>query len=192
MNSKLLLALLLTAPAGFTYAETVAPTEIVDEQTGFYVGGGLSSTSLKIESESSQSGMGFGVYGGYNFTPWLGLELSLYASGDLGENNTDVAAATFSLTPKFTIPLNDVVSLYGKVGISSMAIVIEDDSYWYDEELSGVGLTYGIGISAAITKGLIIRASFDKTSAEVESDSYYNYEVDADLSQFTVGLHYQF
>lgn len=161
------------------------------DTTGFYVGGALNK--IKIDGDDftdSLSGIGFGAYGGYNVNDWFGLEANLFATGDLGNDYVNVSAGVLSFTPKFTLQINDVFSVYGKVGIASMAVIVED--YNSEEDFSGFGWTYGIGIHAAVTDHLNIRVSYDITTGDLDADEYYINDIDANIKQFAVGVHYQF
>ncbi len=170
-----------------------AQVSAATDTTGFYVGGALNKVTIDGDDfTDSQSGTGIGAYGGYNFNDWFGLEANLFATGDLGDRDVDVSAGALSFTPKFTAQINDVFSVYGKVGIASMAIVLDGNGF--DEDLTGFGWTYGVGVNAAVTEHLNIRVSYDVTTGELDADNNrlgLN-DIDTDIKQFAVGVHYQF
>lgn len=159
------------------------------DTTGFYVGGALNRVTADA-FDGSETGTGVGVYGGYNFNEWFGLEANLFATGDLGDRDVDIGAGALSFTPKFTAQINDIFSAYAKVGIASMALVIDDGSD--DEDFTGFGWTYGVGVNAAVTEHLNIRVSYDVTTGDLEADRHNSIDIDTDIKQFAVGLHYQF
>lgn len=160
------------------------------DRTGFYVGGEIGAIEAK-EGGESESGQSFGAYGGYNFNDWFGLEATLYGTNDLADNDfASVNAAAFSVAPKFTVVLNDTFSLYGKVGVSSVAVVI--DSAFRDVDYSGYGVTVGAGVNAALTESLNLRLGYDYTNVDLDSDDFGAADFDVDLSRFTLGMHYQF
>jgi len=161
-----------------------------NDHTGFYVGGSLGQ--LKVKADGSESGVGFGAYGGYNFNEWFGLEANMFVSGDLGDGGTDVGAGTFAFTPKFTYQINDTFSVYGKVGISSMAVVVRPD-YLRDEDFTGFGWAYGVGVNASMTENLNVRLGYDVVTGELDSEySNGGQNIDTDISNFALGMHYQF
>lgn len=168
-----------------------------NDHTGFYVGGSLGQLKAKADSsksgdESSESGVGFGAYGGYNFNEWFGLEANMFVSGDLGDSHTDVGAGTFAFTPKFTYQINDTFAVYGKVGIASMAVVSRPD-YLRDEDFTGFGWAYGVGINASMTENLNVRLGYDVVTGELDSEySNSGQNIDTDFSNFALGVHYQF
>nr|WP_299803139.1 porin family protein [uncultured Shewanella sp.] len=179
-----LVALAITAMTASVMANAAT------DRTGFYVGGELGAVSAKAEGET-ESGQSYGVYGGYNFNEWFGLEGTLYATNDLIDNQyASVNAAAFSVTPKFTLVLNDTFSLYGKVGISSVAVVI--DAPFSDIDYSGFGITLGAGVNAALTESLNLRLGYDYTPTDLDSDDFGAEDFDVDFSRVTLGMHYQF
>ena len=162
-----------------------------NDHSGFYVGGSVGQLKLKAEG-NSDSGIGYGIYGGYNFNDWFGLETHMFLSGDLGGNGQDKGAGYLALTPKFTYQIDDTFSVYGKIGIASMAVVFERDNQ-RDEDLSGFGVVYGVGINASVTENLNIRLGYDIVKGDLDSDFPFNRkDIDTDISSLALGVHYQF
>ncbi|QDZ89378.1 porin family protein [Shewanella decolorationis] len=161
------------------------------DTTGFYVGGALNRVTVDA-FDDSESGTGLGVYGGYNFNEWFGLEANLFATGDLGDKDVDISAGAFSFTPKFTMQINDMFSAYAKVGVASMAVKVE--ALGFDEDFTGFGWTYGVGVNAAVTEHLNVRLSYDVTTGDLDADhNYLNVKnIDTDIKQLAIGVHYQF
>jgi len=155
------------------------------EDTGWFVGGSLGQFETEFEGGDSVKDNGSGIYGGYNFNKWFGLEGSF---GSVEHGDYDISIGSLSVAPKLTLVINDVVSLYAKVGLSVVALI--DDEY--DEDWSGIGQTYGVGAQFGITKGLKLRIGYDLIDVTLENDDYDDLEVDADLTQTTLGVHYQF
>ncbi|QSX29912.1 porin family protein [Shewanella cyperi] len=171
-------------------AAVLASTSALAEtdKTGFYIGGAVNQVKLSVDNDFSESGVGLGAYGGYNFNEWFGLESNLFASGDLGEDGVDIGAGAWTFTPKFTVQFNDMFSGFAKVGLASMAVVVDTD--FGDDDFTGVGLTWGLGLNAAINEHLNIRLSYDRSSGDLDGDFADN--LDADISQIALGVHYQF
>jgi opacity protein-like surface antigen len=165
------------------------PVIAENDHTGFYVGGAVNNVEFKVDDAEKTTGLG--IYGGYNFSHWFGLEANLFASGNLGDDEADVIAATFTVTPKFTWQFNDTFSGYAKIGLASMALAI--DTPYSDTTFSGVGITYGVGLTASVTENLNIRLSYDVTRGDLESDDYnWVNDLDSEIKQLALGLHYQF
>lgn len=185
MNKLSIVAISLLSAFAATQVSAATDT------TGFYVGGALNRVTAGA-FDGSETGTGVGVYGGYNFNEWFGLEANLFATGDLGDKDVDISAGALSFTPKFTAQINDIFSAYAKVGIASMAVNV--DGYGYDEDFTGFGWTYGVGVNAAVTEHLNIRVSYDVTTGDLDADRSYLglKDIDTDIKQFAVGVHYQF
>lgn len=179
------LCAVLAAPA---FANTDALSSTSDNR-GFYIGGAVNKTELGSgDISGSADATGFGIYGGYQFNDWFGLESNFFAA-DVGEDDLDVVAGALTFTPTFTARFNETFSVFAKVGVASMAVVV--DGYGEDFTASGFGLTYGIGLNAAITENLNLRVSYDMSKGDIDEDSYID-DVDAEIEQLALGLHYQF
>ncbi|WP_252007912.1 porin family protein [Ferrimonas sp. SCSIO 43195] len=160
------------------------------DQTGFYVGGFVSSTTLEVE-DFDKSEAGFGAYGGYNFNEWFGLESTLFVTSDYKLEDEDEAyAAAFTIAPKFTAVINDTFSVYGKLGLASMLVSV--DTRLGDQDFYGVGFMWGLGVNAALTDNLNLRLGYESMSGDLEHEDFSRIEIDTDLSQINLGLHYQF
>ena len=73
-------------------------------------------------------------------------------------------------------------------------MAVNVDGYGYDEDFTGFGWTYGVGVNAAVTEHLNIRVSYDVTTGDLDADRSYLglKDIDTDIKQFAVGVHYQF
>ncbi|AVT47947.1 porin family protein [Shewanella baltica] len=174
-------------------ALATAQASAANDTTGFYVGGALNKVTLDGDDVTdSRSGTGLGAYGGYNFNEWFGLEANLFATGDLGNKDVDASAGALSFTPKFTAQINDIFSVYAKAGVATMLVKFESNGQKLD--FTGFGWTYGAGVNAAVTEHLNIRVSYDVTTGKLDADNNslgFN-DIDTDIKQFAVGVHYQF
>ncbi|WP_298773309.1 porin family protein [uncultured Shewanella sp.] len=192
MNKYCGSALLLMGLLGS--ASVVAETD----REGFYVGGDIGSTELDFDGGVSHDAeYSVGVYGGYHFNDWFGVEGHLFGTGDYSnDSDFDSHASAFSIAPKLTLAFNDIFSAYVKAGLAYMVISNEVDTVYgtYTNDLSGVGYVFGAGVNAAVSDNLVLRVAYEKTSGdlEFEHDFYYYDDISTDLSQFSVGMHYQF
>ncbi len=170
--------------------------------TGWYIGGaiGHQSSELKDSATSKSTDASFGVFGGYNFQPWFGLEGSFY----LGETDVDGSSSlrsagfgVLSITPKFTLAINDAAALYVKAGLASIGYSEEYRSgsrysRSNTESWSGAGTSLGIGAEYRIHNGVKIRLSYDQFRATLEDVDDYYADIDAELFQTSFGVYYQF
>jgi opacity protein-like surface antigen len=173
------------------------------DNTGWYVGGFFGNQSSDIEKTSrtiSDSHYTFGALAGYHFTPWFGLESTLFtnnqdASKSSALRSTGTIGVTF--TPKVTWEINNRLSVYAKAGLSSLAYYEEYRSdRRFDEDDTdtwrGVGSTYGVGANLSLSANTWLRLSYDKHQARVDDADNKLSDIDLDLAQTSVGLYYQF
>lgn len=208
MLTKAAMALLLTA-AGLPAAHAADETASSRDNRGWYIGGELSyadgESELRNEPKLSENGVGFGVYGGYNFSDWFGLEGNTFQSDNMADNRTNLASAEFftlSFMPKFTVNFNEKVGLYFKAGPTYVLYTEEyDDDYYYswddDADWSEVMLGAGIGMVFDIQNGVKMRLSYDHVSGTLDETWYDDNDtpsnrVDVTLGRFALGVHYQF
>lgn len=195
------------------------------DREGFYVGGDLgyalvSNDAYDFFDKADESNTSFGLYTGYNFSDWFGLEAS-YFQIDLSDNyygedngyfaydvNIKQDASVLSLAPIFSYAFNDTYSLYTKIGINYMFSRqdISGEMSFYDSsnssfgtklDYSGIGYVIGAGLRMAVTESLNIRLAYEfvSTSLEYDDDNYDDYsydDIDVNVSRFSLGMHYQF
>lgn len=165
------------------------------EDTGWFVGGSIGQAKSELDGGWKTTDTSLGIYGGFNFTKWFGLEAA-FLSAEKKKYDFDFSLGSLSLTPKFTLAINDAVSLYAKAGLSSVVLTVEyEDEDFGDEseDWSGIGTSYGIGAQFHIVNGVKLRISHDVISADLESDDYdYDDDLETDIAQTSVGVHYQF
>lgn len=164
------------------------------EYTGFYVGAAYGLVSVD-GSEFDDDDDAPQIYAGFQVTPYFGIEGSYMdfgkARGDVLQMETD----GYSLALTGRIPVNERFALYAKVG-----------QFWWDsdvsvrntglgESFSGDELTYGVGLSFAITPALDLRLSYDRLDVDLDRDEIgpvarANFESDVDVA--ALGLTFKF
>jgi outer membrane immunogenic protein len=205
-------ALLVTSFSSFSQ-ETAQ--EMASDNVGWYVGGLVGQVSSEFGGGPKEDDTKFGIYAGYNFTSWFGLEGVLFrAKQGIYANSyfNPTSMLSFSVTPKFTLAINDAFALYAKVGLS--VITYSTDYIYYQQNADyndfgprnsanradgdawgGGGETLGVGAEFRIAKGVRLRLAYDYVDAEIENldyDYYYEDDLDVELSQASLGIHYQF
>ncbi|WP_016955117.1 outer membrane beta-barrel protein [Catenovulum agarivorans] len=96
------------------------------DKTGWYVG----VLAGQVKNHSADGLGQAGLYGGYHFTEWFGLEQQYWRSEEIG--NTDMAFSSLDIAPKFSLQLSSFVSLYVKAGVSFT--MLDDGDYDYDDD----------------------------------------------------------
>ncbi|MBE9504533.1 MAG: porin family protein [Proteobacteria bacterium] len=186
-----------------------AETQIDDK--GWFTGIFTGYASTKVETNNvftqNNNTVIYGLYGGYNFTKWFGLEGKFMATDDVADNRTDLKHAKFSsiiLTPKLTYRFNDRNSMFFKTGIAWLVYTEEYEGFWSTRrQLNKFGKYYwrggviplSIGMQIDIVKGLKCRISYDRMAGQLNADSTFKGRlpnVNVELNQVLAGLHYQF
>ncbi len=174
----------------------VIPQSLANEEqdtSGFYLGGHIGSISTEFGGSDLKNGTVFGVYGGYDFNHWLGVESNFLLSNNIGKNNVDVYAGVLSIAPKISYQINDSISIYSKVGIASLALELSDSTG--SNTYSDLTWTYGFGVNVDITNNIAARLSYDVISGEVENENYFatgRNDIDVDMKLLMLGVQYHF
>lgn len=154
-----------------------------DAGTGWYGGGGVGVSTVKDDATGNgyainrdTSDTGYRIFGGYRFTPHLGVEGSYL---DLGKEKFDwrynpsesgagtIAARAFSLAVVGRLPVGSGFSLLGKLGIANLRAKYRESwsQQGYSETISlnrsKTVATYGVGAEYAIDERLSVRAEYE-------------------------------
>jgi|GEM_PF-2456949 len=181
-----------------------------DDGRGWYVGGELSYVDGEAELGNlyklGEEGVGFGAYGGYNFTNWFALEGNIFQSTDLSDERENLYRAEFSglsVMPKFTVNMGSVFGLYAKAGPTFVVYTEEYDDYrgrgrYRDDESDWSEILLGVGVGAQfnLPNNLGLHIGYDYVSGKLDetwdSRDAVSRRVDVTLRRVSFGVHYQF
>ena len=169
------------------------------QKTGFFVGGAVGRLDYNIDTSlpvtggltatsKDQKDTGWKVFGGYQFNKYIGAEASYVGLGKFSVSGT-ASGVPFSARVKSdglglalvgTMPLNDNLAIFGKVGgvrtksktTGSVANVRVSDSDHHNGSLVGVGIRYNFRPQFAI------RAEAERFALG-DGDSVYFYSLGA-------------
>ena len=183
--------------------------DVVIDQKGWIVGGGLSSTHLTVTPinqpgtvSSKESAVMLTAFGGYNFTNWFGIEFDVSISNNLDDVNTGNDAQVFasSFTPKFTLRFDQNWDMYFKTGLQYMAYEQSQASF-YDTDVTwnGIDPFIGTGVQYSFPAGVRARLDYRYAKQQLEvSDReefhfvHYDEEIEVAQSTFAFTVNYQF
>jgi OOP family OmpA-OmpF porin len=164
-----------------------AATAFAQSGNGLYVGGSVGNSHWKGDDlggvANDASDTGFKVYGGYAFTPNLGLELG-YA--DLGKFNGplgDLKASGAYLDAVGTVPLGMNFSALGRIGLFNGRL--EKQSAGIDDSERGTKWKVGLGLQYDLSQSTAIRGEWERYRFDA-----LNVNADADL--YSIGINYRF
>jgi OOP family OmpA-OmpF porin len=179
-------AFALLAAAPYAHAQM---QNVMDESTGFYIGGGLGMADPKDADKNGS----WKVYGGWQVNKWLSAELAYNDFGNSGytgsgpggvpySGDIDTYAVSIDAVGMFPVPIGalDKLSVLGKIGA---AYFERDDNTPFagfsPRDDDGWGLTWGFGAQYTFSERVGLRAEWERFE-----------EVDVDA--WTVSVNYKF
>jgi opacity protein-like surface antigen len=189
VNKKLIFSALV-AGAALTSTDLSAQ---LSKNSGFMLNAHLQGSSISVEDEDGETGIGAGLTAGYNFTESLGLYLTLDGASiepegedePVGLGHVDLGLRyTFGSTASKLRPY-----LNAAVGAAALVQEIEDEDTGEtgDLSLSGGAFTLGGGVQyffsprlaldAAIqgSAGKFTQLSFDGDDVDLEDDEQFSF-----------------
>ncbi|MGL0936410.1 OmpA family protein [Vibrio vulnificus] len=151
-----------------------------------YFGGKIGYVNLDdacyVSSKCDDESAGFGLYYGYNFSKHISAELGIDL---LGEHETNFSngyfseakLAAYTLAPKFSLPLNEKLDAFAKIGAAYMI-------YGDDKDLVPTG---SLGLEYALTESFKARAEYQRYQ-----DMSDDIVKDMDANFFGIGITYLF
>lgn len=169
-------------------------------QGGPYIGGSIGQSNYKFDCSGvscDKSDFGFKVFGGYTFTPYLGVEAHYVDLGKItldpsfvpgvGTVSGDIKSSGFGLSLLAQYPIEQF-SIFGKLGFTYLDTKVSGS-------ISGVGsgsdsetatnFSYGIGGAYNFNKQLSARLEWERFRAEFQSEK-------EDVDLISIGITYRF
>ncbi|WP_112479606.1 outer membrane beta-barrel protein [Vibrio variabilis] len=194
-NISTLAATTMALPLLFMSLNSVAA-----DKTGAFVGGSLG----QLSNNANEHDLGFerfrmkspaiGVYAGYHFTDWFGLE-GQFSAADTSLEGSNSVIGVLSVSPKFSYYVNENIAVYTKVGVSGVGMTWDSEvahqNVAQDDYLYGAGVHAGLGLNVAMESGINMRVDYTYLTPNIRQPDGYNLG-DIDLSSLMLGVHYQF
>ena len=135
-------------------ALSLASPAVLAQDTGVYVGAGVGSLGVDIGGFSGDD-VGYKVFGGWMFSPYLGAELEYIDGGTAEDRGFEIDVSGFNASLRGAYPFTEQFSVFAKVGmmfweadVSSFEVTGSDDG----EDFSwGVGLGYDFADNLGVT-----------------------------------------
>jgi OOP family OmpA-OmpF porin len=152
---------------------------------GLSVGGSLGSSHYKGDDigglATDRSDTGGKIYGGYSFTPNLGLELGYAQLGKFSSPAGELKARGTYLDAVGTVPLGNNFSALGRVGIFGGRA---ENSFTGTTD-TGTNLKVGAGVQYDFDKNFGVRGEWERYRFETGGTK-------ANTDMYSVGLNYKF
>lgn len=180
---KITLAVLLSA---FVAAPAFAAAD-----SGFYAGikFGQGSASIDNSTLTDDSDTGWGILGGYTFTPNIAAEVEYLDLGGVKDGAGGADSSGYSISGVGTFPINGQFSVFGKLGYAMIT-----------SEFTGAGagipdadsseITYGLGAQYNYTPEIGFRLGWDKY--KLDHTDIVNGDLKGDISLISVGGIFKF
>ena len=151
------------AAAGLAASPTFAA-----DGTGFYVGAGVGDYGIKLDGNTFDANdFGYKVFGGYNFIPYLGVELEYIDGGSPSDQGVSIDMYGFNLSAVGIWPVTDQFDLFAKAGLISWRA----DASGFGND-SGEDFSWGVGAGFNFTDQFGLRGEYQAFEIEDTNDVY--------------------
>ena len=132
----------------------LATPALAADDGGAYVGAGIGSMGVDVGGFSGDD-MGYKVFGGWMFNPYIGGELEYIDGGTAEDRGVEIDVSGFNASLRGAYPVSEQFSVFAKVGmlfwdadVSSSGVSGSDDG----EDFSwGVGLGFDFADNFGVT-----------------------------------------
>jgi len=172
-----------------------ASARAADDAPGAYLGISVGQTKVNDFcdglSSCDDTDVGWKIFGGYQFSRFLGVEGGYVDLGEASGTDTffgfgaiDAEAWGVFVSGVATLPIGDRFGVFGKIGAAYTDVEVSSSTLGSDSD-NGIGLTFGVGGFINILRNLSIRLEWERFD-EAGGD----FEADVDL--ISVGVAYKF
>lgn len=183
---------------GLALLGLLASTSVLAETLpGFYVGAGVGKATVELDDADGfgfdSDDTAFKVFGGYNFNQYFAVEAAYFDGGEPEETVISVPGARGTIDIGFTgliasavgrLPVGDVFSVYGKLGLASYDVEIKgrvNGDVVAEDEGSEDDVSYAVGAAFNLGTSFELRAEYEAISID-----------DGDYNMLTVNGLYKF
>ncbi|MEZ8331112.1 porin family protein [Vibrio splendidus] len=148
------------------------PTFAAGIDGGAYVGGGLSvyqGSDTDSAPSLDSSGMGYNLYGGYQFNRIVGVELGYNDYADYKNSTDKLSPTSISVSANVGYTFDNTIRPFVLAGLSSVDLNA-NSAAGYDDD-SGTGFHFGVGVEYSPVEHLTLRLISQADAVSVE-DSY--------------------
>jgi OOP family OmpA-OmpF porin len=171
-------------------AGAVAVPAMAGNDMGPYIGADIGQGHVDAHSGLGSSASGdataWGIYGGYQFNPYVGAELGYRDFGSTNLDNFGSSSKAHAVQGSVigTLPVNDIFGVYGRLGLANVHFSSDDAGISSSKTTS----VLGVGASFKVAPQVKIRAEYDYYP-RINVDGFGD---NAKLSAWTVGANYAF
>ncbi|WP_372147577.1 porin family protein [Vibrio lentus] len=148
------------------------PTLAAGTDGGAYVGGGLSvyqDSDTDGAPSLDSSGMGYNLYGGYQFNRIVGVELGYNDYANYKNSDEDLSPTSISVSANLGYTFDNTIRPFVLAGLSSVDLNASSGSKFDDD--SGTGFHFGVGVEYTPVEHLTLRLISQADAVSVDDYS---------------------
>ncbi|WP_372099058.1 porin family protein [Vibrio sp. 10N.222.49.A3] len=148
------------------------PTFAASTDGGAYVGGGLNvyqDSDTDGHGNLDSDGMGYNLYGGYQFNRIVGVELGYNDYADYKNGAEKLSPTSISVSANVGYTFDNTIRPFVLAGLSSVDLNANSGAGYNDD--SGTGFHFGVGVEYTPVEHLTLRLISQADAVSVE-DSY--------------------
>ncbi|NAZ70105.1 porin family protein [Vibrio toranzoniae] len=138
---------------------------------GAYIGGGLSlyqDSDTDGQGSLDSDGMGYNLYGGYQFNRIVGVELGYNDYANYKKGAAKLSPTSISASANIGYTFDNTIRPFVLAGLSSVDLNA-NKSAGYDDD-SGTGFHFGVGVEYTPIEHLTLRLISQADAVSVEND----------------------
>ncbi|MEZ9535714.1 porin family protein [Vibrio splendidus] len=142
---------------------------------GAYIGGGLSvyqDSDTDGHGNLDSDGMGYNLYGGYQFNRIVGVELGYTDYADYKQGATKLSPTSVSVSANLGYTFDNTIRPFVLAGLSSVDLNANKAALYDDD--SGTGFHFGVGVEYTPIEHLTLRLISQADAVSVDNYSYGN------------------
>ncbi len=139
---------------------------------GAYIGGGLSiyqDSDTDGQGNLDSNGMGYNLYGGYQFNRIVGVELGYNDYADYKNSTDKLSPTSISVSANLGYTFDNTIRPFVLAGLSSVDLHANSAANYDDD--SGTGFHFGVGVEYTPIEHLTLRLISQADAVNVE-DNY--------------------
>ncbi|MEZ9438547.1 porin family protein [Vibrio atlanticus] len=149
------------------------PTFAASTDGGAYVGGGLSvyqDSDTDGHGNLDSDGMGYNLYGGYQFNRIVGVELGYNDYADYKNGAEKLSPTSISASANIGYTFDNTIRPFVLAGLSSVDLHANQAANYGDD--SGTGFHFGVGVEYTPIEHLTLRLISQADAVSVDDYSY--------------------
>ncbi|MCG9641542.1 porin family protein [Vibrio sp. Isolate34] len=142
---------------------------------GAYIGGGLSvyqDSDTDGKGSYDSDGMGYNLYGGYQFNRIVGVELGYNDYADYKNGAKKLSPTSISVSANLGYTFDNTIRPFVLAGLSSVDLHANNAARINDD--SGTGFHFGVGVEYTPVEHLTLRLISQADAVSVDDYSYGN------------------